>query len=86
MAVLHHRGELAVGETWRQESIIGSRFTGWLDQEGSDLIPSIRGQAWITSRATLLFDRSGAQPMWWSSVPVWSVPPLPTCSLAADSA
>ena len=56
MAVLHHRGELAVTEQWHQESIIGSRFTGWLEQEGHDLIPFIRGHAWITARTTLLFD------------------------------
>ena len=57
MAVLHHHGALAPGQEWRQESIIGSRFTGWLEVVDDVLVPYIRGRAWITSRATLLFDR-----------------------------
>lgn len=56
MAALHARGELAIGVPWRQESIIGSRFVGWLEETGGDLIPFIRGEAWVTSEATLLFD------------------------------
>ena len=57
MAALHHHGALKIGEEWRQESIIGSRFTGWLEEVDGALVPYIRGNAWITSRATLLFDR-----------------------------
>jgi proline racemase len=56
MAVLHARGSLEVGERWRQESITGSLFTGWLADRNGSLIPHISGQAFITSRATLLFD------------------------------
>jgi len=56
MAVLHARGELAVGELWRQESITGSRFVGWLSEAGNELIPHIRGRAFVTARTTLLFD------------------------------
>lgn len=56
MAVLHARGELAVGELWRQESITGSRFVGWLSEVGNELIPHIRGRAFVTARTTLLFD------------------------------
>jgi proline racemase len=61
MAALHKRGELAIGEPWRQESITGSLFTGWLT-EGDDgsLIPHIRGTAFVTAEATLRFD--GADP------------------------
>lgn len=57
MAALHAHGELALGQPWRQESIIGSRFTGWLEEVDGQLLPHIRGNAWITSRATLMFDR-----------------------------
>ena len=32
LAVLHARGELAVGQRWRQESITGGRFTGWIEE------------------------------------------------------
>jgi len=56
LAVLHARGELALGEPWRQESITGGLFTGWLTEEEGRLVPRIRGRAWITGRATLVFD------------------------------
>jgi 4-hydroxyproline epimerase len=57
MAVLHARGELKIGEDWRQESVTGSLFTGWLKQEkGGDLIPYIRGTAFVTGESTLRFD------------------------------
>jgi proline racemase len=57
MAVLHERGELAVGELWRQESVTGGLFTGWLSKlpDGA-LVPHIRGTAFVTGEATLRFD------------------------------
>ena len=30
MAIRHARGKLPIGTEWRQESITGSRFVGWL--------------------------------------------------------
>jgi len=56
MAVLHARGRLSLGERWRQESITGSLFTGWLSERNGALIPHISGRAFITARSTLLFD------------------------------
>ncbi|HEY8484634.1 MAG TPA: proline racemase family protein [Longimicrobiales bacterium] len=56
MAVLHARGELAPGALWRQESVTGSLFTGWLTEEDGSLIPHIRGRAFVTGQATLRFD------------------------------
>jgi len=56
MAALHDRGALEIGSEWRQESITGSVFTGWLTRRGDDLIPHIRGTAYITGEATLHFD------------------------------
>lgn len=57
MATLHARGELDIGEVWHQESITGSLFTGWLTtNDRGDLIPHIRGTAYVTAEATLLFD------------------------------
>jgi 4-hydroxyproline epimerase len=57
MAVLHARGHLAFGREWRQESVTGSLFTGWLTRgSGNALIPHIRGSAFVTGEATLLFD------------------------------
>ena len=58
LAVLHARGELALEERWHQESITGSLFTGWLTARDGALIPHISGRAYITSRATLLFDEN----------------------------
>jgi 4-hydroxyproline epimerase len=56
MASLHARGELAIGQRWRQESITGSLFTGWLEEREGRIIPHIQGRAFITGRATLLMD------------------------------
>lgn len=56
LAVLHARGRLAVGERWRQESITGSLFTGWLEEKGGVLVPRVNGRAFVTGRTTLFFD------------------------------
>jgi 4-hydroxyproline epimerase len=57
MAARHARGQLAIGQQWRQESITGSRFTGWLTQaENGELIPHVRGTAFVTGQTVLLFD------------------------------
>ena len=56
LAVLHARGELAPREPWTQESITGSTFTGWLEEQDGQLVPHIRGRAYITGRTALHFD------------------------------
>jgi len=56
MAVLAARGQLAPGERWRQESLTGSLFEGWLEERDGVLIPRVRGRAFVTGRATLFFD------------------------------
>lgn len=56
MAALRARGELAIGQRWRQESITGSLFTGWLEERNGKLVPRIQGRAFVTGRSTLLFD------------------------------
>ncbi len=58
LACLHAAGKLELGKKWRQESIIGSAFTGWLRKDGNDLIPSICGNAHICGESTLLLDPS----------------------------
>jgi 4-hydroxyproline epimerase len=55
MAVRHARGQLAIGTRWRQESITGTVFTGWLAQRGDDIVPFIQGHAWITGETVLRF-------------------------------
>ena len=56
LAVLHAKGMLSPGEHWRQESIVGSRFVGWLEVDDNVLTPYIQGQAFVTGRTTLLYD------------------------------
>jgi 4-hydroxyproline epimerase len=56
LACLVADGKLRPGETWRQESILGSVFEGSVRMEGGKIIPRIRGSAHITAEATLLID------------------------------
>jgi proline racemase len=61
MAALHARGELAVGQEFVNESIIGSRFTGRLLEETSlgplpAVVPEVSGRAWITGMSQYLLD------------------------------
>ncbi|HET8757142.1 MAG TPA: proline racemase family protein [Solirubrobacteraceae bacterium] len=55
MALLHASGELAIGDPFVNESIIGTRFTGRLVGETTvggrpAVVPEITGRAWITGR------------------------------------
>jgi proline racemase len=57
MASLHARGELAIGEPFVNESVIGTRFTGRLVEETrvggfAAVVPEITGRAWVTGRGT----------------------------------
>jgi 4-hydroxyproline epimerase len=56
MATLAANGRLAVGQRWRQESITGSLFEGWLEERAGALVPHVRGRAFVTGRTTLFFD------------------------------
>ncbi|MBI3347365.1 MAG: 4-hydroxyproline epimerase [Burkholderiales bacterium] len=67
LAALAARGELAPGQVWRQASVIGSIFEGWYEQVGDALIPTIRGQAFVSAEATLLIDP--ADPFGWGLQP-----------------
>ncbi|MEO6122789.1 MAG: proline racemase family protein, partial [Ilumatobacteraceae bacterium] len=53
LALLHAKGQLGVGDTLIHESIIGSRFYGRIVGETNvggrpAILPTVRGQAWIT--------------------------------------
>jgi proline racemase len=61
MALLHHRGELALGAPYVHASFIGSRFLGRLvaatEVAGrAAVVPTIRGRAWISGTGTLVLD------------------------------
>ena len=58
LACLDARGELAPGETWRQESVIGTVFEATYaraDARGR-VLPRITGSAYVTAEAKLFFD------------------------------
>jgi 4-hydroxyproline epimerase len=59
LACLAADGKLAEGESWVQESIIGSRFSGsfrWLDRAAGKVAPVINGTAFINGEVTVLID------------------------------
>jgi proline racemase len=61
MAVLHARGQLAIGDSFRHEGILGTVFIGHVLEETSvgpfrAIVPSITGQAWITGFASYVVD------------------------------
>jgi proline racemase len=61
MAVLHAKGRLAIGEDFRHEGILGTVFTGRLEEEArigdrAAVVPSITGTAWITGFASYVVD------------------------------
>jgi 4-hydroxyproline epimerase len=47
---------LAPGQIFEPESITGGRFMSWLEPVHGELIPCIRGHAYVTGEATLRFD------------------------------
>jgi proline racemase len=61
MAQLHARGELAIGQPFTNDSVIGSRFVGRLVEEvvvgdRPGVVPEITGRAWITGMGQYLLD------------------------------
>lgn len=67
LACLAAAGKLAPGKPWKQEGILGTVFEGSYRLCKAEVIPSITGEAWVTSESRLLFDpadpfRSGIRP------------------------
>ncbi|AXA92188.1 4-hydroxyproline epimerase [Massilia sp. YMA4] len=56
LACLAADGRLAEGQVWRQESIIGSVFEASYRRIGARIAPTIRGRAWISGEARLVFE------------------------------
>ncbi len=44
------------GQTWRQESIVGSVFSGSIEMDGNRVIPSISGSAFVHGESQLILD------------------------------
>lgn len=57
MACLFADGKLVEGEAWRQEGFLGTHFIGSVRAGDEGVMPTIRGDAWITGESTLIFDR-----------------------------
>jgi 4-hydroxyproline epimerase len=56
LACLAADGKLAEWAVWRQESIIGSIFEGWVRKVDGRVRPQIRGNAHVNAEATLIVD------------------------------
>lgn len=56
LACLYADGKINEGEVWRQESIIGSCFEGSVEIVDNQIVPIIRGSAFITAESSLIFD------------------------------
>ena len=56
LACLYADGKLKEGETWRQESLIGSVFEGQVRIVDSQIIPIITGTAHVTAELELILD------------------------------
>lgn len=76
MAVLHAKGELAIGEGFVHESILGTLFTGRLVErtrvgDHDAVVPTISGQAWITGFASYVVDPTDPFPEGFTVGDIW---------------
>lgn len=58
LACLYAEGKLKPGETWRQESIVGSVFEGRIAIENGKLYPEITGYAYVNAESDLILDEA----------------------------
>ncbi len=56
LACLLADGTIAAGQTWRQESVIGSIFDGRVEVSDGQVVPTITGEAWMMAEGRLLVD------------------------------
>jgi 4-hydroxyproline epimerase len=54
IACLVADGKLTDGQVWRQEGIVGSVFEGFAKLDGEQIIPHVKGSAFVNAEATLL--------------------------------
>ncbi len=76
MACLHAKGELAIGEPFLHEGILGTVFTGRLVEETTlggrpAVVPTIAGQAWITGFAQYVLDPTDPLPEGYTMGDIW---------------
>ena len=56
LACLYADGKIREGQTWKQESIVGSVFEGSVKVRDGKVYPSIKGAAFVNAEAELVFD------------------------------
>lgn len=76
MAVLHARGELAVGDDFVHEGPLGTTFTGRVLEETSvgpyvAIVPEISGQGWITGTGEYVLDDTDPFPEGYTIGDIW---------------
>lgn len=79
MAVLHARGLLAVGESFRHVSVIGTEFMGKIKGttkvgDYPAILPTVKGNAWITSFQQVVLDPTDPFPEGFRVGDSWHVP------------
>jgi 4-hydroxyproline epimerase len=58
MACLYADGKLREGQTWKQESIVGSLFHGSVRILDGEIRPTIRGTAYVNADSAFLLDEN----------------------------
>src|SRR5438876_8934482 len=56
LACLYADGKIREGQTWKQESIVGSLFEGSVKVLDGKVYPSIKGSAFVNAEAELVID------------------------------
>ena len=56
LACLYSDGKIREGQTWRQESIVGSVFEGSVTVHDGKVYPSIKGSAFVNAEAEMVLD------------------------------
>lgn len=56
LACLYADGKLKAGQRWRQESIVGSVFEGTIVANNGNVLPRIKGSAFITADSQVVVD------------------------------
>ena len=76
LAVLHARGDIAPGQLFRHESLIGSSFDARVEElttvgDYPAIVPSVSGRSWITSFNQLVLDPSDPFPHGYTPSDTW---------------
>jgi proline racemase len=76
MAVLHAKGELAIGDKFVHESLLGTTFACQLVRETTvgeyqAVVPTIAGRAWVTALSTYVLDSTDPFPEGFRPGDIW---------------